>query len=71
MTDDEFLGSFMNCTLPAHAFRHRDHLRLAWILVRRAAGFDHRHDAFAERAEFRRRGGRIAVERVKIIEIEL
>ena len=36
-----------------------------------APGLDHRHDAFAERAEFRRRGRGIAVEFRKIIEIEL
>src|SRR5580658_2192150 len=35
-----------------------------------ASGFDHRHDAFTERAEFRRRGRGIVVEFVKIIEIE-
>ena len=35
MTDDEFLQAFMTCTLPNERFRHRDHLRLAWLLTRR------------------------------------
>lgn len=35
MTDDEFVEAFERGEVPAHAFRHRDHLRLAWILVRR------------------------------------
>src|SRR6202035_2954168 len=34
------------------------------------SGFDHRHDAFTKRAEFRRRGCGIVVELLKIIEIE-
>ena len=32
MTDDEFLQAFARHTL--HEFRHRDHLRLAWLHVR-------------------------------------
>jgi hypothetical protein len=35
MTDDEFLRAFAACTLGNHEFRHRDHLRLAWLQVRR------------------------------------
>lgn len=35
MTDDAFLQAFMDCTLPNERFHHRDHLRLAWLLVRR------------------------------------
>jgi hypothetical protein len=35
MTDDEFLHAFFARTLPHAAFRHRDHLRLAWLVVRR------------------------------------
>jgi hypothetical protein len=35
MTDDEFLHAFFSLTLPHSAFRHRDHLRLAWLAVRR------------------------------------
>ena len=35
MTDDEFLRAFSACTLGNHEFRHRDHLRLAWLQVRR------------------------------------
>jgi hypothetical protein len=35
MTDDEFLHAFFARTLPHAAFRHRDHLRLAWLVARR------------------------------------
>lgn len=35
MTDDAFLQAFTDCTLPNEQFHHRDHLRLAWLLVRR------------------------------------
>ncbi len=35
MTDDEFASSFEDRTLPAAAFHHRDHVRLAWIYLRR------------------------------------
>ncbi|MDE2610480.1 MAG: hypothetical protein KGL61_12950 [Burkholderiales bacterium] len=30
-TDDAFLEAFLACRLPAHAFNHRNHLRVAWI----------------------------------------
>jgi hypothetical protein len=33
MTDDEFLRAFEDCML--ETFRHRDHLRLAWLYLRR------------------------------------
>lgn len=33
-TDEEFRQSLERCTIPNHAFRHRDHLRLAWIYLR-------------------------------------
>ena len=39
MTDHEFLAAFMDCTLPNDRFHHRDHLRLAWLLVTRL-GFE-------------------------------
>lgn len=35
MTDDEFLHAFFRCTLPHSEFHHRDHLQLAWLVVRR------------------------------------
>ena len=35
MTDDEFLHAFFSLSLPPSAFRHRDHVRLAWLVVRR------------------------------------
>ena len=35
MTDDDFVRSFEDCTLPNTAFHHRDHVRLTWILLRR------------------------------------
>jgi hypothetical protein len=33
--DDEFLHAFFALTLANSEFRHRDHLRLAWLAVRR------------------------------------
>lgn len=35
MTDAELLRSFEDCTLPNSAFHHRDHVRLAWLYLRR------------------------------------
>jgi hypothetical protein len=35
MTDDEFVDAFETLTLPPGAFRHIDHVRLAWIYLRR------------------------------------
>ena len=32
--DDEFRRSFERCEIPNDEFRHRDHLRLAWIYLR-------------------------------------
>ena len=33
--DEEFLGAFESGTLPESAFHHRDHVRLAWLYLRR------------------------------------
>lgn len=35
MNDDEFVQGFLCGSLPPAQFHHRDHLRLAWCLVRR------------------------------------
>jgi hypothetical protein len=35
MTDDEFAKAFEALSLPARAFRHADHVRLAWIYLER------------------------------------
>ena len=35
MTDEEFARAFEDLTLPNSAFHHRDHVRLAWIYLRR------------------------------------
>ena len=35
MTDDEFLRAFQDGTIPPDRFRHRDHLRAAWLLIHR------------------------------------
>jgi hypothetical protein len=35
MTDEEFLHAFLSLALPHSAFHHRDHVRLAWLAVRR------------------------------------
>jgi hypothetical protein len=40
MTDDDFVRSFEDCTLPNSAFHHRDHVRLAWIYLRRLPPLD-------------------------------
>ncbi len=33
MTDDEMLEQFENCTLPNESFRHRDHVRVAFLYL--------------------------------------
>jgi hypothetical protein len=33
--DREFLAAFEDCSLPASLFAHRDHVRLAWLYLRR------------------------------------
>jgi hypothetical protein len=38
LSDDEFLRAFFSLTLPNSEFRHRDHLRLTWLAVRRHGG---------------------------------
>ena len=35
LPDDEFLRAFFGLTLANSEFHHRDHLRLAWLAVRR------------------------------------
>jgi hypothetical protein len=35
MNDQHFLEQFENCSLPQEQFRHRNHLRLAWIYLSR------------------------------------
>ena len=35
MNDDEFAQAFLTGSLPPGQFHHRDHLRLAWVLIRR------------------------------------
>jgi hypothetical protein len=36
MTDDEFVSAFLECRLSPDDFDHRGHLRIAWLLQRRA-----------------------------------
>lgn len=36
--DDEFLRAFFSLALPNSEFHHHDHLRLAWLAVRRHGG---------------------------------
>lgn len=36
MTDDEFVDAFLSGKVSAASFHHRDHLRLAWGLIRRS-----------------------------------
>jgi len=35
LSDDDFIARFEDCTLPNSAFHHRDHVRLAWLYLRR------------------------------------
>jgi hypothetical protein len=35
LNDEEFLRAFENCELPNHVFHHGDHVRAAWLYVRR------------------------------------
>jgi CDP-diacylglycerol--glycerol-3-phosphate 3-phosphatidyltransferase len=35
LSDEDFLAAFSNCTLPLSSFRHGDHLRLAWLQLRK------------------------------------
>ena len=35
MTDDEFLASFESCSLDNRAFHHADHVRMAFLYLRR------------------------------------
>jgi hypothetical protein len=39
-TDTGFIRSFEDCTLSADAFHHRDHVRLAWLYLRRLPVLD-------------------------------
>lgn len=34
LPEADFVARFESCTLPASAFHHRDHVRLAWIYLR-------------------------------------
>jgi len=36
MTDQDFLAAFERCTLPEERFHHRDHIRIAWLMLRDA-----------------------------------
>jgi hypothetical protein len=40
LSDDEFVASFEDCTLPGDAFHHRDHVRLAWLYLRRHSALE-------------------------------
>ena len=35
LEDEDFLAAFSSCALPLSAFRHGDHLRLAWLQLQR------------------------------------
>jgi hypothetical protein len=35
MTDDEFIASFENCSLANESFHHSDHVRMAFLYLRR------------------------------------
>jgi hypothetical protein len=40
MSDVEFLASFENLEIPGTQFRHRDHIRLAWIYLHESSFAD-------------------------------
>jgi hypothetical protein len=35
MTDDELLAGFLDCSFPAADFHHREHVRVAWLMLER------------------------------------
>ncbi len=35
MSDEEFIGRFEDCTLPAESFHHAEHIRVVWIYLGR------------------------------------
>jgi hypothetical protein len=35
VTEDEFIAAFENCTLPLESFRHADHVKMAFLYLRR------------------------------------
>lgn len=35
MTDDEFVAAFESCTLPQESFHHADHVKVAFLYLRR------------------------------------
>jgi len=35
LEETEFVAQFESCTMPGSAFHHRDHVRLAWIYLKR------------------------------------
>lgn len=39
-TDDDFIRRFEDCTLPPDEFHHRDHVRLAWLYLRRSTALE-------------------------------
>jgi nitroreductase len=46
MTDSELLEAFEACTLPPEHFKHREHVRVAWLMLRE-------HELLAAIARFR------------------
>jgi len=36
MNDRDFLAAFESCALPEDRFHHRDHIRLAWLMLQEA-----------------------------------
>jgi hypothetical protein len=40
LPDGDFIARFEDCTLPNTAFHHRDHVRLAWLYLRRLPPLD-------------------------------
>jgi hypothetical protein len=40
MQDEEFIEQFENCTLPAQDFHHRDHVKLAWLYLKRHSALE-------------------------------
>jgi len=40
MTDDEFIGSFENCTLANESFHHADHVKMAFLYLSRRPVFE-------------------------------
>ncbi|HYL10842.1 MAG TPA: hypothetical protein VEU31_08905 [Candidatus Acidoferrales bacterium] len=48
LSDAQLVAAMEELTLPKHAFRHRDHLRLAWLNLRQARSLELAGEQFSQ-----------------------